>query len=108
MEGVNILATIVVDDISGWFGPLLLGTIIFLVIGLFLLGDGADGYLVSALLVIGILFGIGAFTLGIEKETTYKATIDDTVPLRAIEEKYIIVDKTDDLYTLKLKETEDE
>ena len=57
---------------------------------------------------LALLSFLSIFFFSIEKETTYKVTIDDTVTVQALEEKHIIVDKVDDLYTLKLKENEDE
>ena len=104
MEGVNILATITNDTVNWSFALFLTGTIIFMVLGL----SNYDIFLGKLLMGLSVLCFICIFVFSMEEEVIYKATIDDTVPLKSIEEKYIIVDKVDDLYTLKLKENEDE
>ena len=108
MDGVNILATITSDTINGSFFLFFVGIWVCTIVAFLIWSD--EGFVLSGNLFacIAVLCFIGIFVCSIEKEVIYKATIDDTTPLKAIEEKYIIVDKTDDLYTLKLKENEDE
>ena len=108
MDGVNILATITSDTVNSSFFLFLVGIVVCTVVGVLIWID--EGFVLSGHLFMcaAILCFIGLFVFSIEKEVTYKATIDDTVPLKAIEEKYIIVDRTDELYTLKLKENENE
>ena len=108
MDGVNILATITTDTINNSFVLFFLGAIILVTLALVVWTT--DGFLFwgNLSMFLGILCVACIFFFSVEKEVTYKATIDDTVTVQALEEKYIIVDKVDDLYTLKLKENEDE
>lgn len=104
MDGVNILATITNDTVHWSFALFFVGTVMFMVLGL----SNFDIFFGKLLMCLSVLCFICIFIFSMGEEVIYKATIDDTVPLKSIEEKYIIVDKVDDLYTLKLKENEDE
>jgi len=108
MDGVNILATITHDTVNPSFLLFFLGTVIFVVLALAVWST--DGFIFwgNLSMFLGILCFACIFFFSIEQEVTYKAAIDDTVTVQALEEKYIIIDKVDDLYTLKLKENEDE
>lgn len=103
MDGVNILATITHDTINSSFVLFLILTFVFVFLAFMF--HNKYSFLCGFLALLSLL---SIFFFSIEKEVTYKATIDDTVTVQALEEKYIIVDKVDDLYTLKLKENEDE
>ena len=108
MDGVNILATITNNTVNGSFLLFFLGTVSFVTLALAVWCT--DGFIFwgNLSMFLGILCFACIFIFSIGQEVTYKATIDDTVTVQALEEKYIIVDKVDDLYTLKLKENEDE
>lgn len=103
MEGINILATITHDTVNSSFFLFLILTFVFVV--LTCMYCNKYSFLCGFLALLSFS---SIFFFSIEQEVTYKATIDDTVTVQALEEKYIIVDKVDDLYTLKLKENEDE
>lgn len=103
MEGVNILATITQDTLNVSFLLFLILTFVFVLLTCLLCNKYS--FLCGFLALLSLL---SIFFFSIEQEVTYKATIDDTVTVQALEEKYIIIDKVDDLYTLKLKENEDE
>lgn len=108
MEGVNILATITNDTVNASFLLFFVGAVIFITLGFVVWSEEGFVSWGSLSMCLGVLCLVCIFVFSVEKEVIYKATIDDTVPLKSIEEKYIIVDKVDDLYTLKLKENEDE
>lgn len=108
MDGVNILATITQNTINGSFVLFFLGIVIFVTLAVSIWVTDGFVFWGNLSMFLGILCFACIFVFSIGQEVTYKATIDDTVPLKAIEEKYIIVDKTDELYTLQLKENEDE
>ena len=103
MDGVNILATITHNTVNPSFLLFIILTFVF--VFLTCMFCNKYSFLCGFLALLSLL---SIFFFSIEQEVTYKATIDDTVTVQALEEKYIIIDKVDDLYTLKLKENEDE
>ena len=103
MDGINIVATIAHDTVNSSFLLFMILTFVFV----FLTFMFCNKYSLLCGFLALLSFS-SIFFFSIEKEVTYKATIDDTVTVQALDEKYIIFDKVDDLYTLKLKENEDE
>lgn len=105
MEGVNILTTVVVEELTGWF-------IVFIIVGIALFVTGLMcgfefGFTISnwVMIFLGVLCMIACtFPISVSSTTQYKATIDDTVIFSELMKKYEIVEQQDELYTLELRE----
>lgn len=105
MEGVNILTTVVVEELTGWFFVFILVGIALFITGL--LCGFEFGFTISnwVMIFLGVICMIACtFPISVSTTTQYKATIEDTVTISDLVKQYDIIKIEDELYTLQLKE----
>lgn len=99
MNGVEVLNTIPGRGLNVVFAVLAAFFIIFTVILIF--NDCELG-------IITLLLAVACLLLAVPQNTQYKVTISDNVSFKEFNEKYEVISQNGDIFTVEMREKEDD